>query len=187
MINSSIVVLSKPSIATFEMFERRGETRDALAYITAAAIFCGAVAFLIGLITSVETAIIGLISSILLLQVNFLVGAYTLFFFGRAQGGVGTRDEVFYSCALYSAPTLAIGFVIGSIPIQQLSCVIVPATFMLSIYQIYMGYLALRSSMILDPPKAIIGVIVTVLAQIGINFLMSVIIAPALDWLGLKS
>ena len=48
MINSSIVVLTKPSVSTFEQYEKRGGTRDALMYVGIAAAVAGIVAFVFG-------------------------------------------------------------------------------------------------------------------------------------------
>ena len=167
MVNSSIVVLTKPSIATFETYERRGTTRDALIYVGVAAAAAGIVAFLFGLLGGIGAALGALIGGIVVPLISFFIFAYVLFFMGKQQGGTGTQDEVFYTCALYTAPILAVSGIISNIPI--LGCLLIPVTLVLSIYQIYLGYLASRASMNLDQNKAIISVVVAILAQIVIG------------------
>jgi vacuolar-type H+-ATPase subunit I/STV1 len=172
MINSSIVVLTKPSVATFEQYERRGGVRDALTYMGVAAALAGVVSFVFGLITGgVGGAISGLITGGVVPMVGFVIFASVLYFLGRQQGGTGTQDEVFYTCALYTAPLLAITGVVSAIPL--LNCLLLPVTLLLGLYQLYLGYLASRSSMNLDQSKAIISVVVAILAQ----FIIGVIIA----------
>ena len=179
MINSSIVVLTKPSIATFEQYERRGTTRDALVYVGIAAAISGIAGFLFNLLFAggVGAAIGGLILGLLGPLVGFGIFAGVLYYVGRQQGGTGTQDEVFYTCALYVAPLLAITGVIGAIPL--LGCLLFPVTLLLGLYQIYLGYLASRSSMNLDQNKAIISVVAAWLAQ----FIVGLVIASVIGGL----
>lgn len=163
MINSSIVVLTKPSIATFEQYERSGTTRDALVYVGIAAAIAGIVGFVFNLFGGIGAAIGGLILGLLVPLAGFALFAGVLYYVGKRQGGTGTQDEVFYTCALYTAPLLAITGVIGAIPL--LNCLLLPVNFLLGLYQIYLGYLASRSSMNLDQNKAIISVVLAILAQ----------------------
>src|SRR5262249_32592899 len=92
------------------------------------------------------------------------------------QGGTGTQDEVFYTCALYTAPLLAIVGVVGAIPV--IGCLFAPVSLVLGLYQIYLGYLAARASMNLDQNKAIISVVAAIVAQwIVAVFIISAIFA----------
>lgn len=176
MVNSSISVLTRPSVATFEQYERRGTTRDALIYVGVAAALAGIVAFGFGLFGGITAALGALIGGILIPLASFFIFAYVLFFMGKQQGGTGTQDEVFYTCALYTAPLLAVTGIISNIPL--LNCLLLPVTFVLGLYQLYLGYLASRASMNLDQNKAIISVVVAILAQIVIGtFIISTIIS----------
>lgn len=170
MLNNSIAVLTRPSVQTFEMYERRGTTRDALVYVAIAAAVAGIVAFLFGLLGGLVSAIGALIGGVLIPLASFFVFAYALYFMGKQQGGTGTQDEVFYSCALYTAPLLAITGAISNIPL--LGCLLLPVTFVLGLYQLYLGYLASRASMNLDSTKAIISVVVAIVAQIVVGSLI---------------
>ena len=164
MINQSMAVLTKPSVATFERFERHGGQREALTYIGIAAAISGAATFVSALLTSdIITALLLGILGLALPFVAFFVFAFIVFTMGKQQGGTGTQDEVFYTCALYTAPLLAINGVIGSIPV--INCIALPATIALLIYQLYLGYLAARSSMNLEQTPAILSVGVAIVGQ----------------------
>jgi hypothetical protein len=175
MVSSSIVVLTKPSVATFEQYERRGSTRDALIYVGVAAIVAGLVGFVFNLLLAGVTAAIGgLLSGLLVTLVGFSAFAFVLYFVGRQQGGTGTQDEVFYTCALYTAPLLAITGIISAIPL--LNCLLLPVSLALGLYQLYLGYLASRSSMNLDQTKAIVAVIAALLAQLIVGAVIGAVI-----------
>jgi hypothetical protein len=174
MISSSINVLTKPSVATFEQYERRGTVRDAFVYMIAAGLLAGIVGLLFGLINGVTGALVGFVAGAIIPIIGFAVFASVLYFMGKQQGGTGTQDEVFYTCALYTAPLLAITGVIGAIPL--LNCLLLPATFLLGLYQLYLGYLASRSSMNLDQTKAIISVVVAIIAQIIVGAIITALL-----------
>lgn len=178
MVNSSIVVLTKPSIATFEQYERRGTMRDALIYVGIAAAIAGIAGFLFNLLGGIGAAIGGLIVGLLGPLVGFAIFAGVLYYVGKQQGGTGTQDEVFYSCALYTAPLLAVTGVISAIPL--LGCLLLPVTLILGLYQVYLGYLASRSSMNLDQNKAIISVVAAILAQWIVGLIIATVIGGAL-------
>jgi hypothetical protein len=76
---------------------------------------------------------------------SFFVSAWLIYTVGKSQGGTGTQDEVFYTVALYLAPILAINGVIGSNVL--FACLAFPVSLALGLYGIYLGYLAIRSSM----------------------------------------
>jgi hypothetical protein len=164
MLNQSVTVLTKPSVTTFEQFEKRGGQREALTYVGVAAAIAGIVALVFGLIFGgIGGAIVGLLGAFVAPIVGFFVFAFLVYTIGRSQGGTGTQDEVFYTMSLFVAPILAINGAVSNIPI--LGCVALPATLALGIYQIYLGYLAVRSSMNLDQNKAIITLVVAWVVQ----------------------
>jgi hypothetical protein len=170
MLNSSIVVLTKPSVATFEQYEHRGTTRDAITYVVAAAAIAGLAGLVFGLLGGISGAISGLITAMAGPLIGYFVFSYALFLMGKNQGGTGTQDEVFYTTALYVAPLLAIVGVVSAIPI--IGCLLLPLTLLVGIYQIYLGYLAARSSMNLAQTPAIITVIVAYAAQFVVGVLI---------------
>ncbi len=175
MINSSIAVLTRPSIHTFEQYEKRGGMRDALIYVGVAALVAGLVGFVFGLLGGISAAIAGLIIGLVTSLVGFLVFGFAIYFMGRQQGGTGTQDEVLYTTALYTAPLTAITGVINAVPV--LNCLLIPVTFAIGIYQIYLGYLATRSSMNLDQTKAIITVVVAYIAMLVVGILLVGVLA----------
>lgn len=182
MVNSSIAVLTRPSITTFEQYERRGTTRDALIYVGVVSAAAAILAFLFSLLGGLSAAIVALITVLASSLLNFGIFAYVLFWMGRQQGGTGTQDEVFYTCALYTAPIVAITGVIRALnAIPFVACLTWPVSLGLWIYQIYLGYLASRSSMNLDQNRAIISVVVAILAQILVGtFIFGIIIAATI-------
>lgn len=164
MLSQSTTVLTKPSVQSFEQFERRGGTREAVVYIAVASALAAVAGLVFGLLTGgVGGAIAGLLGGLLRPLLGFFVFAYVLYWIGKQQGGTGTQDEVFYTCALYTAPLLAIVGIVGAIPL--IGCLFAPVSLVLGLYQIYLGYLAARASLNLDQNKAIISVAVAIVAQ----------------------
>lgn len=170
MLNQSIKVLTRPSIATFEQYEKRGTRREALIYMAVAAAVGAVVALVFGVlglflkVTLFDLLIGDFLGAFIGPVAGFFVFAYVLHWMGRQQGGTGTQDEVFYTVALYAAPILAINGVFANIPFINLFYL--PIFFVLSLYQIYLAYLAARSSLNLrDDTKAIISVVAAILAQ----------------------
>ncbi len=175
MLAQSITVLTKPSVASFEQFEKKGGMREGLIYVGVAAAVVAVVGFVFGLFSGIVGALVGLIAGFVGPIVGFFIFAYVLYIVGKQQGGTGTQDEVFYTASLYTAPLLAITGVVGRIPV--LGCLLAPVTLVLAIYQAYLGYLAARSSMNLDQQKAIISVVVAILAQIVVGAIIAAIFA----------
>jgi len=172
MLNQSMTVLTKPSIQSFEQFERRGGQREALIYVGVAAAVGAVLSAIFGLIGGgVAGALGGLIGGLVLPLLSFYVSAWLIYTVGKSQGGTGTQDEVFYTIALYLAPILAINGVISSNVL--FACLAFPVSLALGIYGIYLGYLAVRSSMNLDQNKAIITMVVAFIAQVVIGFIVA--------------
>jgi hypothetical protein len=164
MLNQSMTVLTKPSVQSFEQFERRGTQREGLIYVGAAAALAGIVGAVFGLLTGGIAGLIGgLVIGIVGPLLSYFVFSFLVYTIGKSQGGTGTRDEVFYTTSLYTAPILAVTGVVNAIPF--LGCILLPVTFILGIYQLYLGYLATRSSMNLDQNKAILTVVLSIIAM----------------------
>jgi hypothetical protein len=164
MLNQSMTVLTKPSIQSFEQFERHGTQREGLIYVGAAAALAGIVGAVFGLLTGGIAGLIGgLVIGIVGPLLSYFVFSFLIYTIGKSQGGTGTQDEVFYTTSLYTAPILAVTGVVNAIPF--LGCILLPATLILGIYQLYLGYLATRSSMNLDQNKAILTVVLAIIAM----------------------
>lgn len=185
MINQSIKVLTQPRIETFEEFEKHGGQREALTYVAVAAVLAGVVAFIVGIFTGPLGAIIALVGALVAPLLSFFIFAFVVNWMGKRQGGTGTQDEVFYTCALYTAPILAVTGIVGNIPL--LNCVFAPISLILGLYQIYLGYLATRASMNLDQNKAIITVVVAIIAQWIVFAVIGGIIAAIAVGMGVAS
>ncbi len=172
MVNSSIVVMTKPSVSTFEMYERRGNLTSALVYVGIAAVIAG----VLGALLSPAGVVAGLLSGLLSALVGFLVFTGAVFYIGRAQGGSGTFDEVAYTFALFSAPLTVIEAVLALFgrAIPLLGCLIgLPIAIALLVARVYFGYLAVQSSMNLrDSGKAII----TLIAAAVISLIVAIVI-----------
>ena len=173
MINSSIVVVTKPSVSTFEMYERRGNLTSALIYVGLGAIITA----ILGAIVSPAGIVGGILSGLIGTILSFVIFTYAVFFIGKSQGGTGTYDEVAYTFSLFSVPLAVIGAVFGLIAriLPLLACLVGPPILLaLLVAQIYFGYLAVQSSMNLrDSGKAIITLVVAAL----LSFIVTLIIA----------
>lgn len=183
MINQSMTVLTKPGIASFEQFEKSGGQREGLTYVGVAAAIAGIVALVVNMILGgvVGGILTGVFVAIMPI-VGYFVSGTVIHMVGTSQGGTGTKDEVFYTIALFMAPILAINGVVGNIP--GLNCIALPATLALGIYQIYLGYLAIRSSMNLDQNKAIITMVVAWIVQAIIGAIILGILGALLVAMG---
>ncbi|MGB9751522.1 MAG: YIP1 family protein [Roseiflexus castenholzii] len=175
MLNQSIQVLTKPSVETFERFERHGGQREATIYIMVAAAISAAVSLVFGLLGGIVSALLAGVLGFILPVVGFYLFVFLVYFIGKQQGGTGTQDEVFYTMALFVAPIQAVTGAVSAVPI--LGCVALPATILLGIYQIYLGYLGVRSSMNLQQSPAIITLVLAFIAQFIIGAIIGAIFA----------
>ncbi|MCS7287696.1 MAG: YIP1 family protein [Roseiflexus sp.] len=175
MLNQSIQVLTKPSVETFERFERHGGQREATIYIMLASAISAAVSLIFGLLDSVAAALLAGVLGFILPVVSFYLFVFLVYFIGKQQGGTGTQDEVFYTMGLFVAPIQAVTGAVNAIPI--INCLALPAMLALGIYQIYLGYLGVRSSMNLERTPAIITLVLAFIAQFIISFIIGALFA----------
>ena len=149
MFNSSVNVLTRPSVSTFEMYERRGTLQSALLYVGVAAV----VAAVFGLLGGIGGAIAGFLG----VFISFFLFTGTVFYVGKSQGGAGTFDEVAYTFSLFHVP-LSLLSTIGTLilTITLVGICLVPVLLLaVLIFEVYLGFLAVQSSMNLtDRPKA---------------------------------
>lgn len=175
MVNSSIVVLTRPSVSTFEAYERRGNLQNALIYVGVASVIAG----ILGAILSVNGAILGALGALIGGLLGFFVFTYAVFFIGRSQGGTGTLDEVAYTFSLFVAPLTVFSAILGVIGrlIPALGCIIgLPLALAILVAQIYFGYLAVQSSMNLrESSKAIITLVGAAVLSLIVNMIIGAI------------
>lgn len=141
MFQQSKMVLTTPSVATFERYERNGNLTNAAIYVGIAALIAG----LLGL----TGGIMGLIAGVLASLAQFFIFTGLVYYIGKSQGGTGTFDEVAYTFSLFIAPLIVIGAVVslfGIIPLLGPLFVFVVALILL-VVQAYFAYLAVQSSM----------------------------------------
>lgn len=141
MFSQSIQVISKPSVATFEQFENKGNLREAVIYVLAAGVIVGLLnwgggfgGFLYGIIGTI---------------IGFLVFTYLVHYVGKSQGGTGTLDNVAYTFALFWAPINVLTAVLSLVLIITLiGIVLIPLLVIAAlIINVYFAYLAVQSSM----------------------------------------
>lgn len=185
MLNQSIQVLTKPGVETFERFERHGGQREATIYIMVAAAISAVAALVFGLLNGIVAALIGAAFGFILPVIGFYIFVFLVYFIGKQQGGTGTQDEVFYTMSLFVAPIQAVTGAVGAIPL--LNCLALPVTLALGIYQVYLGYLGVRSSMNLDQNKAIITLVLAFIAQLIISIIVGAIFGVILATFGVAS
>ncbi len=185
MVAQSRDVITNPSVATFERYEKRGNLGTAGVYVLVAAVIAGVLNALLALLSgNVSGAISGLVGGTLGALAGFLAFTGLVYYLGRNIGnGSGTWDEVAYTFALFIAPLSVVGaaliFVVsllGWIPVLGWLVALagLAVGIIVLVAQIYFGYLAVQSSMnIADTSKALI---VLVLAGLG-TFIVQLVLA----------
>jgi hypothetical protein len=142
MINQSVTVLTKPSVATFEQYEKRGNLTNTLVYVGILAVISG----VLGLFTG---GFRGLLSGFLSPFIGFLIFTGLVYYIGKQQGGSGTFDEVAYTFSLFWVPlSLIVSILSFLLVITIIGILLVPVLLILGlIANVYFAYLAARSSM----------------------------------------
>lgn len=159
MISQSREVLTKPTVATFEKFEKSGNLTNAIIYVAIAAAITG--------IFGLGQGIGGFLSGIIGTLVGFVIFTYLVYWIGKQRGGTGTFDEVAYTFALFWAP-LAVLFAVAALvlAITIIGLVFLPVLGIVAIAaNIYFAYLAVQSSMNLEAGGKTWGVLI--LAGLG--------------------
>lgn len=171
MMRQSRTVLTSPSVATFERFEREGSLRDALIYVGLAAVLTG----VFGLSGGLGGFVRNIVSTIL----GFLVFTYLVHWLGQRRGGTGTLDEVAYSFALFWAPlSVLFSLVTLVLVVTLVGILLVPLVALAAlVVEVYFAYIATQSSMNLPPGGSTWGVLI--LAALG-SFVLNLIVAAIL-------
>lgn len=177
MINGSIAVLTKPSVATFEEHEKNN-LGWALIYSIIAGLINAIITAIrsalfpaqitpemqeqfdaLGIDPSTAAAQPGLFASvfgaIILTVIGLLIAWGITYLLGRAFGGTGEFGELAYDMALFGAPLTVFGSLLGLIPILGGIAAIA-----LAIYNLYLTYLAIQSGMNLPGNKALYVILI---------------------------
>lgn len=168
MMSQSRTVLTRPSVATFERFERQGTLADALLYVALAAAITG--------VFGLAEGFSGFLRNIVAALLGFLIFTYLVHWFGKRRGGTGTFDEVAYSFALFWAPlSVLFGVVALIFAITIIGLIFLPLIALVALgLNVYFAYLAVQSSMNLDGGGPTWTVLL--LAALG-SFVLNLIIA----------
>ncbi len=141
----SLAVLTRPSVRTFELFERRGGVNEALLYVLLASLVSAAVAGLMAFLPwhADISPWAQFINRLVGIPVQFAIFTGVVYWVGRQLfRGTGSYAEVAYTFALFFVPLSLISSVLGWIPVVGLV-----TGLLISIAMIYYGYLAVQSSM----------------------------------------
>jgi len=161
MFNSSMAILQRPSVATFEEHEKN-DLQGATIYVAIAGLIAGLLGAIGGAIrnTGVGSALIGnLIGAI----VGFYIYVGIVYLLGRAFGGTGNFGELAYDISLFSAPLTVVSSLLALIPVLGGIAALV-----LFIYNIYLTYLGIQSGMNLPKDKAILVMVIIFLVVAAI-------------------
>lgn len=177
MLNASRAVLLRPSVATFEEYER-DDLSWALIY-TAIGAVAAAILRAIGALLQRATVeqqlsafeqqfgdspmlpimrglvgggglVFTLLFTLIVAVLGFIIGVGIIYLLGRAFGGTGTFGEMAYNIALYSTPLTVLAALFGIIPVVGAL-----VGLLLVIYQIYLNWLSIQAGMNLPGSKAL--------------------------------
>jgi len=164
MIQQSIHVFTRPSVATFERYERAGGLPQAVTYVLLAAVITG-------LLTAAQFGVLAWFAQVLVSLAGFLVFTGVVYAFGRTQGGTGTLDEVAYTFALFWAPisvvVIVLGFVFGILKIILIGYLLLALLSLARmLVSVFFAYLAVQSSMNMrDPVRIVITLVLAAAAS----------------------
>lgn len=172
MVSESIEVLTKPSVATFERFEKNGTATDAGIYVAVGAAITGVIGLLSG---GFSLFLVNIITTL----VGFYAFTYIVFYLGKQRGGSGSFDEVAYTFSLFWLPiSIAASILTVLLVITLIGILLIPLVALLALAaNVYFAYLAAQSSMNLTPANGIWTVLI--LALLG-SWLVNIIIAAIL-------
>ncbi len=171
MLNGSIAVLSRPSVATFEEYEK-DNLGWALIYTLIGAVLGVILATLRAAIfpdpaleqagDAAGGAIFGAVIGVLIAStIGFFIYYGIVYGLGRAFGGTGSFGELAYDMALFAVPLGVASNLLSLIPIVGGF-----VGFILWLYSLYLTYLGIQSGMNLPGNKALY--VILILAAIGI-------------------
>jgi hypothetical protein len=190
MLNASRAVLLRPSVATFEEYERN-DLGWALIYTALAAVLSAivsAISFMFRGPAMAQalrqfqdqlggqplppglTALAGggslaaaVVTALLGSIVGFFIWTGIVYLLGRAFGGSGAYGELAYDVALFSAPLSVISALISLVGIGPLACLTGLVSLALGIYTIYLTWLSIQAGMNLPGNKALFIILIPIL------------------------
>lgn len=173
MINGSIAVLTRPSVATFEEHEQNN-LGWATIYVVIGAVIVGILQAITAVIQgavsapqTVQASPIGnIIGSVLGALIGFFIFLGIVYLLGRAFGGTGNFGELAFDISLYWAPLAVLQALVGVIAIGPLAILALLALLAVFGYNIFLTYLGIQSGMNLPSQKALY--VVLILAGIAI-------------------
>ncbi|GGS20016.1 YIP1 family protein [Deinococcus knuensis] len=170
MFAQSTAVLTRPSPATFERYERSGGLQSAFIYVMLAAAVSGVIAAVFSFLHSDVSFFGQLFSRLISVPVGFLMFTGAVYLIGRTLfRGTGTYPEVAYTFALFYVPISIAMTLIGIIPVLGWL-----VSFALSLVLIYFGFLAVQSSMNLrDQTQAAVTLVLAWIAQAVVTGLIA--------------
>ncbi|MGQ9927276.1 MAG: Yip1 family protein [Chloroflexaceae bacterium] len=188
MLNGSIAVLTRPSASTFEEHEQNN-LGWALIYSLIAGVINAIISWIDALVfpqqivdlPGIEPGMVAAqpvsFGSIFVSLIGTVIGLLLywgfVYLLGRAFGGTGAFGELAYGFALFSAPLAVLGTLVSIIPFVFVGVII---SFGVSIYSLYLTYLAIQSGMNLPANKALyvvlilLGIVVALVLCIAIFF-----------------
>jgi hypothetical protein len=180
-------VITHPSVATFERYEKRGSVGTAGVYVLVAAVVAGLLAFVTALLPGTAGNPFSIfVGGVVGALVNFVLFTGLVYYVGKSlAGGTGSWDEVAYSFALFVAPLAVVSgllslvvALLGWIPLLGALVGLGGAVgaIIVLIAQVYFGYLAVQSSMnISDPGRAAMVLAVAFVGTIAAQILLGVL------------
>ncbi|ULH14924.1 YIP1 family protein [Deinococcus sp. KNUC1210] len=175
MFAQSTAVLTQPSVATFERFERRGGVREAFIYVLLAAVVSAVISGLFALLPFHHvSAGAQFFTSLISIPVEFGIFTGLVYFVGQQLfKGTGTYPEVAYTFALFFVPISIASTIIGIIPILGWL-----VSFILGLVNVYFGFLAVQSSMnIREQGSAVVTLVLSWIGAIIVNVIVGALIA----------
>jgi hypothetical protein len=178
MARQSVGVLTRPSVRTFELFERAGTLPQGVTYVAVTSLLVGVVAFIANALPIINNGL-GFWESVLMSLFGYLSYVFTVHAVGRAQGGTGTLNEVAYTFALFWGP-LAILFAL-----LQASLVITVVGILLLwlvpviqlVVNTFFAYTGVQSSMNLRSPSAIVPtLLIALVTSVAVQALVRAVI-----------
>lgn len=167
MFRQSVEVLTRPSVATFERYERAGGLSQALVYVSVVAVLAG----LIGLLGGFAGLLQGLVGTI----VGFVAFTFLIYYIGRSMGGTGTLDEVAYTFSLFYVPISLVATILTIVlTITLIGILLVPLVALAALVaQVFFAYVAVKSSMNMnDNGRVWITLIVSAVATGIVNWIV---------------
>jgi len=195
MINGSIAVLTRPSVATFEEYEKNN-----LGWALIYSVIAGVINAIISAIraalfpvmlnpemqaqleasgidptTAAQPGLFASVVAIIVTVIGLLIVWGLTYLLGRAFGGTGEFGELAYDMALFGAPLTVIASLLGLIPILGSIAAIGVA-----IYNLYLTYLAIQSGMNLPGNKALYVILIQFAIFLAIGLCIALFFAAVI-------